>query len=173
MFLPAIPNLPAMMSQPQQFGGSEFAPRDRWAIQTQGGAWTQIAPIPPPKPPMLPIRGRPSSASSVSRLVRQTAYASSRPQLSLTSQQGSPQPPRSPFVSPAGSPAHRASPAPVQPSPTPPQGATINVNVVDTLARHMEGSRTNSRNGSANLNETFNVDTTGPTVSDLTVSHLF
>ena len=63
----------------QKFGNqSEFPPMANWAVQTQSGAWTQVAPIPPPKPPAFNLRGRPSSASSVSRLSRQAAVTGSR-----------------------------------------------------------------------------------------------
>ena len=67
------------MPQPQMTFTHDMALKDRWAVQTQSGAWTQIAPIPPPKPPMYSMRGRPSSASSVSRLVRQPAIIPQHP----------------------------------------------------------------------------------------------
>ena len=63
-----LPNMGANMSW-------AYTKTDAWAAKTQGGSWTQIAPIPPLKPQqMTSLRpNRPSSASSVSRLARQAA----------------------------------------------------------------------------------------------------
>ena len=73
----------------QKFGKQPELPTTaNWAVQTQSGAWTQIAPIPPPKPPSCTVRGRPSSANSVFRLSRQAALSGSRTQFISTGTAG-------------------------------------------------------------------------------------
>ncbi|XP_063715664.1 forkhead-associated domain-containing protein 1-like [Symsagittifera roscoffensis] len=143
--LPIIPNLPVSMPQPQMTFTHDMALKDRWAVQTQSGAWTQIAPIPPPKPPMYSMRGRPSSASSVSRLVRQPAIIPQHPPpRTQNTSQGSNIRNQYQFTATSNSSGH----------------GQVSPEVVESIARQLN-SRSNSRHDSGSLNETFNVDTSG------------